>query len=48
MTVSSEPRIAIRSATRDPATVVAVASRATNDGARNLTRQGFEPPSETT
>ena len=27
---------------------VAVASSATNDGARNLTRHGFGPPSETT
>ena len=32
----------------EPATVVAVASRATKEGARNFTRQGFDPPSETT
>ena len=31
-----------------PAYCHAVASRATKDGARNLTRQGFGPPSETT
>src|SRR5690349_463904 len=48
MTVSSEPTIAIRSATSAFDTQVAVASSATKLGARNLTRQGFGPPSETT
>src|SRR5215211_6081188 len=48
MTVSSEPTIAIRSATRASRMHVAVASSATNDGARNLTRHGLGPPSETT
>ena len=48
MTVSSEPTIAIRSATSASDMQVAVASSATNDGARNLTRHGFGPPSETT
>src|SRR5262249_6094044 len=47
MTVSSDPRIAIMSATRESATHVAVASSATNDGARNFTRHGRGPPSET-
>ena len=47
MTVSSEPTIAIRSATSASLMHVAVASRATNDGARNFTRHGFGPPSET-
>src|SRR5262249_58537436 len=46
--VSSEPTIAIRSATSASCMQVAVASRATNDGARNFTRHGFGPPSETT
>ena len=31
-----------------PAYCMAVASSATNEGARNLTRHGFGPPSETT
>ena len=48
ITESSEPTIAIRSATRASRMQVAVASSATKDGARNLTRQGFAPPSETT
>jgi hypothetical protein len=48
MTVSSEPTIAIRSAMYDPWTVVAVASSAAKEGARNLTRHGRGPPSETT
>jgi hypothetical protein len=48
MTVSREPTMAIRSATSASLMVVAVASSATNDGARNLTRHGFGPPSETT
>src|SRR5207244_8632155 len=48
MTVSSEPTIAIMSATSALLMQVAVASSATNDGARNLTRHGFGPPSETT
>jgi hypothetical protein len=48
ITVSREPTIAIRSATSASDMHVAVASRATNDGARNFTRQGFGPPSETT
>src|SRR5207253_963252 len=48
ITVSSEPTIAIRSATRAFDMQVAVASSATNEGARNLTRQGLGPPSETT
>jgi hypothetical protein len=48
MTESSEPTIAIRSATSASRMQVAVASSATKDGARNLTRQGFAPPSETT
>src|SRR5207244_4478794 len=48
ITVSSEPTIAIRSATRASDMHVAVASSATNDGARNFTRQGRGPPSETT
>src|SRR6187551_2520317 len=41
MTVSSEPTIAIMSATSASRMQVAVASSATNDGARNFTRQGF-------
>src|SRR4051794_16591988 len=48
MTVSSEPTIAIRSATSASDMQVAVASRATKLGARNLTRHGFGPPFETT
>ena len=48
MTVSSEPTIAIMSATSASLMQVAVASSATKDGARNLTRHGFGPPSETT
>src|SRR5512133_239653 len=48
MSVSSEPTIAIRSATSASDMQVAVASSATKLGARNLTRQGFGPPSETT
>src|SRR5712691_5807726 len=48
ITVSSEPTTAIMSATSAPCMHVAVASSATNDGARNFTRHGFGPPSETT
>src|SRR5262249_51630810 len=48
ITVSSEPTIAIMSATSASLMQVAVASSATNEGARNFTRQGFGPPSETT
>ena len=48
ITESSEPTIAIRSATSASCMQVAVASSATNDGARNLTRHGRGPPSETT
>ena len=48
ITVSSEPTIAIMSAISASVMHVAVASSATNDGARNLTRHGFGPPSETT
>src|SRR4051812_17023716 len=48
MTVSSEPTIAIRSATSASDMQVAVASSATKLGARNLTRHGFGPPFETT
>src|SRR5712691_12629997 len=48
MTVSSEPTIAIMSATSACRIHVAVASSATNDGARNFTRHGFGPPSDTT
>ena len=48
MTVSREPTIAIMSATSASLMHVAVASSATNDGARNLTRHGRGPPSETT
>src|SRR5579862_1977329 len=47
MTASSEPTTAIRSATYVSVRHVAVASRATNDGARKWTRHGFGPPSET-
>ena len=39
--------IAIRSATSASLMQVAVASRATYEGARNLTRHGLGPPSET-
>src|SRR5437763_7581711 len=48
MTVSSDPTMAIMSATYASAMQVAVASSATNEGARNLTRHGLGPPSETT
>ena len=48
MTPSSEPTIAIMSAIAASVMQVAVACRATKLGARNYTRQGFEPPSETT
>ena len=48
ITVSSEPTIAIMSAISEFVMQVAVASSATNDGARNFTRHGFGPPSETT
>src|SRR6266540_1595610 len=48
ITVSSEPTIAIRSATRASVMHVAVASSATKEGARNLTRHGFGPPFDTT
>ena len=47
MTASSDPTIAIRSATSVSCTHVAVASSATSDGARKWTRQGFGAPSET-
>ena len=47
MTASSEPTIAIRSATAASVMQVAVACSAAKDGARNLTRQGLGPPSET-
>src|SRR5581483_9826507 len=46
MTVSSEPTIAIMSAISASFISVAVASSATYEGARNLTRHGFAPPSE--
>src|SRR5207253_2395352 len=48
ITVSSEPTIAIMSAIKDSRMHVAVASSATNEGARNFTRHGRGPPSETT
>ena len=48
MTPSSEPTIAIMSATAASRMHVAVACSATKLGARNLTRHGFGPPSETT
>ena len=48
MTVSSEPTMAIMSAISALLIAVAVAWRATKEGARNLTRHGFGPPSETT
>ena len=48
ITVSSEPTIAIMSAISASVMQVAVASSATNDGARNFTRHGLGPPSETT
>ena len=48
MTPSSEPTIAIMSAIAASVMQVAVACSATKLGARNLTRQGFGPPSETT
>ena len=47
MTASSEPTIAIRSATSASRMQVAVASSATKDGARKCTRHGLAPPSET-
>src|SRR4051812_3924601 len=47
ITASSEPTIAMRSATRVSCMHVAVASSATNDGARKWTRHGFGPPSLT-
>ena len=47
MTASSEPTIAIRSATAASVMQAAVACNAANEGARNLTRHGFGPPSET-
>src|SRR6266540_2284540 len=46
--VSSDPTIAIMSAIKESRRHVAVASSATNDGARNSTRHGLGPPSETT
>ena len=46
MTVSREPTIAIMSAISASFINVAVASSATKDGARNLTRHGLGPPSE--
>src|SRR5207237_9359924 len=48
ITVSSEPTIAIRSATSASDMQVAVASSATKDVPRNFTRHGRGPPSETT
>ena len=48
MTPSSEPTIAIMSAIAASVMQVAVACSATKLGARNLTRHGFGPPSETT
>src|SRR5437868_5770857 len=48
MTVSSEPTMAIRSATSAFDMHVAVASSATKDVPRNFTRHGRGPPSETT
>ena len=48
MTVSSEPTIAIMSAISASLMHVAVAWSATKLGARNFTRHGFGPPSETT
>jgi len=48
MTPSSDPTTATMSATRVSWTHVAVAWSAANDGARNFTRHGFGPPSETT
>jgi hypothetical protein len=48
MTPSREPTIAIMSATAAFFMHVAVACRAAKLGARNLTRHGFGPPSETT
>ena len=47
MTGSSEPAIATRSATRHSCTTVAVAWSAAKLGARNFTRHGLGPPSET-
>src|SRR2546423_2119354 len=47
ITASSEPTIAIRSAMSASWVHVAVASSATNDGARKCTRHGFGPPSDT-
>src|SRR3954447_16377907 len=47
MTVSSEPSTAIMSATSASDMHVAVASSATNDGARNFPPHGLGPPSET-
>src|SRR5688572_10681403 len=47
MTGSSEPPAAIRSAMRSPCTMVAVAWSAAKLGARNFTRHGLAPPSET-
>src|SRR3954468_10498942 len=47
ITASSEPTTAIRSATRALWRQVAVASSATNEGARKWMRHGFGPPSET-
>src|SRR5205814_10733670 len=48
ITVSSDPTMAIMSATRAFRMQVAVASSATNDVPRNFTRHGRGPPSETT
>ena len=47
ITASSEPTTAIMSAMIVFSRQVAVASSATNDGARKWTRHGFGPPSET-
>ena len=47
MTASREPTTAIRSATAASVMQAAVACRAANEGARNFTRHGFGPPSET-
>src|ERR1700693_4302307 len=48
ITVSRDPTIAIMSAISASVMHVAVASSATKEGARNFTRHGFGPPSDTT
>ena len=47
MTASSEPTIAIMSATAHRSCTSRSPAAPTNDGARNFTRHGFGPPSET-